>query len=47
MALQKDRKRIFVSGLGKMSVMELEPSAGTSFSDIGYLGGTTLRWICD
>jgi hypothetical protein len=42
MALQKDRRRIFVSGLGKMSVMELEPSAGTLFSDLGYLQNTSF-----
>lgn len=43
MALQKDRKRIFVSGLGKMSVREIEPTPGATFLDVGYLGGSVLN----
>ena len=42
MSLQKNRQRIFVNGLGKLSLVELEPSVGTSFLDAGYLQGSAL-----
>src|SRR5574343_499773 len=42
MALGKDRRRILTKGLGTMSIREVDPSAGTVFTDVGYLSKTSL-----
>src|SRR3972149_7350463 len=36
MALQKDRRRIFVKGLGNFSVREVDPTPASSFSEAGF-----------
>lgn len=43
MALQKDRNRIFVKGLGNFFVMEVEPTTGTNFSDAGYFKSANVN----
>jgi hypothetical protein len=45
--LQKDRKRIFVRGLGLLEIRELEPSLETSKSDAGYLNDTILTKLSE
>ena len=42
MALSRNRKRISVKGIGKLEIRKTEPTADTSFSDVGYLKQTTL-----
>ena len=42
MALQKDRTRIFVRGLGNLWLLRKEPTVDTAFYSAGYLKNTTI-----
>ena len=43
MALSRSRQRIFGKGLGKVEIRLVEPTADTSFTDIGYLDESTVE----
>ena len=45
MSLQKNRKRLFVKGLGNLQLRLIEPTADADFSNGGHLGGTTLSRV--
>jgi hypothetical protein len=40
MGLTRDRTRIYVKGLGNLQVRQIEPTAATVFSSVGYLKST-------
>lgn len=40
--MARNRRTIFVKGLGNLQVREIDPSSAAEFTDVGYLGGTTV-----
>lgn len=40
--MPKDRKKIYVNGLGDLLIRELEPSESDYFQNVGYLSGTKI-----
>jgi len=45
--MAKNRRHIFVKGLGNLHVRQVDPVAETSYSDLGWLGGTKVSDVYD
>ena len=45
--MPKNRREIYVKGLGNMQARETDPSAAAEFTDLGFLGGTTFADVYD